>query len=392
MKSILYFTFLDLEAPGKEGLIKKIHSQSKAMEAYGEVEVCYPHNGELLFKKGDEVVFRYKLGFSLDKFAHRDAIIGFLKRSDYTQKFDYVYVRNFMMIDFFILSIYKAFAKRSKVILEIPTYPFDNEIKTFQKKFLRERHYIIFIMVALFNWMHKFGIKIVPKYLERIVTFNPIDEIWGVPTTVIQNGADVPVITKEKFSYAQEGKVVFVGVGSFVPWHGFDRFIKGMGEYVKQKASLDIHFNIIGDGPDVPEYKKTVEDLGLTEYVTFKGILTGEKLAKEYLNADFAIGSLGLHRIHLDKASPIKTKEYFSYGLPFVYSYTEDDFLEQSPFTMRVPMEEAPVDVQKVIDFFHQVQKEEGYRNRMNQLAQKNLTWDMQVKKIFQAIGEEEND
>ena len=65
-----------------------------------------------------------------------------------------------------------------------------------------------------------------------------------------------------------------------------------------------------------------------------------------YDRCHFAIASLGLHRIGIDVASTLKTREYLAKGMPFVYSGEVDVFRDEpAHFCMAVPADETPVDV-----------------------------------------------
>ena len=55
------------------------------------------------------------------------------------------------------------------------------------------------------------------------------------------------------------------------------------------------------------------------------GYLSAGEYRRIIAGADAAISSLGLHRIGLEEASPLKSRECLALGLPLVLAYVDTD-------------------------------------------------------------------
>lgn len=70
-----------------------------------------------------------------------------------------------------------------KIILEIPTYPYDGE--KINHTGIKKKKY----------WIEKKYRKSLYKYVDRVVTFSEDDEIFGIKTIKISNGIDLETIS-----------------------------------------------------------------------------------------------------------------------------------------------------------------------------------------------------
>lgn len=108
---------------------------------------------------------------------------------------------------------------------------------------------------------------------------------WDVPPEKIRlvgNGADCdrfrPGLGGDAIreSYGMHDKTVIGFVGSFAPWHGLDMLIAGARELLER--SREVHFLIVGDGPQRTGLEKRVYDWKLGGSITFTGAVPYEKI------------------------------------------------------------------------------------------------------------------
>lgn len=62
-----------------------------------------------------------------------------------------------------------------------------------------------------------------------------------------------------------------IAVAGLAKWHGYDRILRGMGEYYKEGEKREVQFHIVGEGSPIEEYKRIVEKYEIAEHVTFNG-------------------------------------------------------------------------------------------------------------------------
>ena len=159
----LYFVKEELEE--YSGVYKKINSQIKALERLGiEMELSYS-------VKKTKHYFRKIDNLTIDEFPH--SFLGRMKKKffyynklqDYilNKEFEFIYVRYNHFADRYFINFLKNLKSEGiKIFLEIPTYPYDEEIKDMKiKNILKEKKY-------------RYKLK---EYVDRIITFSEDDEI-----------------------------------------------------------------------------------------------------------------------------------------------------------------------------------------------------------------------
>ena len=141
-------------------------------------------------------------------------------------------------------------------------------------------------------------------------------------------------------------------------WHGFDRFIHGLGEYYQKSPQKKVFFHIVGPVWDpemngssrAPGFATYIKKYGIQDYVVFHGSLYGDNLNDVFNQCCFAVGSLARHRSGITHIKTLKNREYACRGIPFIYSECDSDFDHQS-YIMKAPADETPIDISQVLEF-----------------------------------------
>ena len=357
------------------GITKKIRYQVKALNDCGvETELCYlgwDEFGNQVRWVGDKVQKNFGNGIKAKV----------KKRFEYNSLFNYiidnnlslVYMRSFINAEPFLISLVKKLKQRGvKVVMEVPTYPYDKEIKE-----LSRSGKITYYIDKLFR-------NLLSKNLDAIITFSDYDRIFNQKTIKISNGVDFDSLPL-KSSYRRNPEVLeLLVVAELHYWHGVDRAISGINEYVKSNPKQKVHLNIVGKPERVSGFalKTQVENLGLNEYITFYGALSGKELDDMFERCDFAIGSLARHRSNITKIKTLKNREYAARGFGFVYSEIDEDF-EDMPYIIKAPADETPLDISKIIDFYHSTNLDPI---EIRKSIEPNLSWKNQMQKVIFSI------
>ena len=289
---------------------------------------------------------------------------------------DYIYIRkdifDYGFIDF-LRSIKKNFPF-CKIVLEIPTYPYDKEL--FKK--------IVNYPLLLKDRKARNCFK---KFVDRIVTYSNDEEIFEVPTIRIQNGIIVksfPMIRNT----LQNDAINLIAVATLQPYHGYERIIRGVADYYDNGGKREVNFLVVGSGVAQVELEELVKSFHLENKVVFFGMKTGDELTDIFNQADIGIGSFGFYKIGLDRASSLKTREYLARGLP-VISGCRQDIFEIAPcdYHLEFPNDSSPVDIQKIIQFYDQTfvgKKKEDVFAEIRKYAEENVT----MEKAFAPVIE----
>lgn len=379
---ILYLLYFDIDSSNMIGVKKKITSQVKALDSLGHDTEIATRKGESLFFLNSKVSYPLKKGMT----RYKNSIHKVLKENEMGNQYDLLYVRFPNTIDLSVIKLFKYFGKE-KVVMEIPTYPIKGEYENELINLRRNKKWKEFILKKFVFFVHKNLIHIVRHYVSCIVTFMNFEKIWGIRTIVIDNGVDTskfPVIRKKNTRNSEE--LVLLGVANVSYWHGFDRIIKGLEEYyMRHSSEKKVIFNIVGSGSEIAKLKEMVIQNNLKNYVFFMGPKYGSDLLEQYEKTDLAVSSLGLHRIGLLSGSTIKTKEYCSLGIPFLYSYCEKEIKEDFKYAKRLPPNDTPISIESIIDFFSSINNDE-YPETMHSFAEDHYDWEIQMKKVVEII------
>lgn len=352
------------------GISKKILAQVEGLRECGaEVTLCTLHfcpDGTQQRVCNGEAIRTFGIGL-------RAKIVKRVSYSDIvnyavTNKIDAVYIRYDLNSDPFTINLVRKLHENGiKIIVEIPTWPYDGEVKG-----QGARLQIQVLIDKLFR--HTFF-----KYCERVITYANCDNIFGRPTINISNGVD---FNKVKLTAApgDNTELHMLSVANIHLWHGLDRLISGMAENKAIPAKL----HIVGDGlPDIIEgYRKQAEEAEIADRVSILGPLFGESLDKEFAWANIAVGSLGRHRSGISDIKTLKNREYAARGFAFFYSENDTDF-DNAQYVLKVPADESPVDIKAVKSFL------DGQKMTPEQIREsiKSLSWKSQMQKVLTESG-----
>jgi glycosyltransferase involved in cell wall biosynthesis len=167
------------------------------------------------------------------------------------------------------------------------------------------------------------GLVAVSRELAEVSAF----AVFGKPTRVIANSIDLQNFEPLSPPSNSTPRLAFIGNPGYL-WHGVDKLVALAG------LVPDIQLDVIGYD-SLPGFDALPENLHLHGYLSageYKAILG---------KADAAISSLGLHRIGLEEASPLKSRECLALGLPLVLAYIDTDLQDlNADFLLKIPNKE----------------------------------------------------
>ncbi len=249
---------------------------------------------------------------------------------------DFIYIRAIVPNTQGMISLLKNIKKKNpscKIIYEIPTFPYDKEFDTIKKKF--------FLVLDRINRQK------LKEAVDRIVTLTEDKNIFNIPCINFKNGVDfnsIPVCKKKAYD---KNCINLIAVAQFTFGHGYERIIEGLNNYKKSNVFL----HLVGNGEELKKYKKLVEKYELGNQVFFYGPLYGEELTKIFDISDAGLCSFCGHKQQIFVTSELKSREYLCRALPVVTSTKIDILPDDFKYCLRVPEDDSPIDIQKVVDF-----------------------------------------
>lgn len=352
------------------GISKKIHYQVKALKQCGlDVELCsydVAVDGRRCWKVGDRVIADLGTGFAA-KFKRRidySPIVQYVKEN----KIEFVYMRSDHNANPFIISMVKSMKRGgAKVVMEIPTYPYDQEYVDWNMK-------LKLAVDRLFRYS-------LSKQLDGIVTFSNASRIFEKDTIRISNGIDFDVIPLKEHQNDTSKELHLIGVAEIHYWHGYDRLIKGLAEYYHTNPNYKVYFHLVGIFAGEMEKNacmEVVKENHLESYIVYHGAKHDEELDELFEQCDFAIGSLGRHRSGITYIKTLKNREYAARGFSFIYSETDEDF-DSKPYVLKAPADELPIDINQIINFYCSLK----ITPKDIRASIRNLSWKIQMQKVL---------
>lgn len=264
------------------------------------------------------------------------------------------------------------------VMIEVPTYPYDEEFDTPQLFFAlrKDRH-------CRRKWKSWVDCCVIPT-AEQLV--------FGIPCVHIMNGIDLDEIAVRSPSYDPNGPIQIIFPASFAAYHGCDLLLRGLDNYYHEGGSREIVLHLAGEGSASASLHSLIGELHLGEHVVEHGMLDKSSLDKLYDSCTLAVGSLGMHRIGSLLSGALKTREYLAKGVPFFYAGLIDVF-ERNPvdFCLQFESKEEPVDFRRVIEFHDWIygrEDEVSIIARIRQYAEENVSMNAAMSNVVDIIKE----
>jgi len=371
---LIYHGFSDYS-----GITKKIQYQVKGLRELGyDVRLCtydFDKDGHRVRYIDGEPIEDYGKGniAGLKSKYKYDSIVEYVRKNH----INFVYARSYHNANPFTIRMFREFEKMGvKSVIEVPTYPYDQEYDGSDLKSKVELQ------------TDKLFRRSLAKHTDAIVTFSNAKEIFGQRVINISNGIDFDAMPLRHHTKS-EGEVNFLAVAEVHYWHGFDRFIAGIGEYYKNGGKRKLKFHIVGGinpidlerNSHAPGFDELVRQYGIRDNIIYHGTKFGDELNKFFDMADFAVGSLARHRSGITDIKTLKNREYAVRGIPFIYSETDDDF-EKMPYILKAPADETPIDIEKVLQFYDSLTiTPEEIRSTVG-----FLSWKNQMKRVIDQL------
>ena len=358
-------------------ILQKLNGEMNAVRKLGHEVNYVSFDDESLYLNtecGREVIRKTTLGrsgFYYHTLVFRDIYLSVIKAIK-THKYDVVYFR-YAPIGLTGKRMIKLLSQKAKIVVEIPTFP-PNQEK--QKTFLRR----LYMRYSNHFW------KKSARYIDLFTGIGEQSESFlNRPLLNIDNGVDVELIPLRK--KRSDGKMHLLAVASMSKWQGYDRLIKGLSLWKDERADKYI-IDLVGDDFDgsLNRWKELAKECNIEKQVCFHGKKVGAELTALFEVATIGIGSLSLFWKGINNSSILKIREYMARGLPFVYASNDPHIPQDAKWCLRVPNDDTPIKMQDIDTFITRLDSESHLEEKMRAYAEKNMTWEAQFKAVFRKL------
>ncbi|MBK8519585.1 MAG: hypothetical protein IPL54_01455 [Chitinophagaceae bacterium] len=360
------------------GIAKKCLGIIDAFNSKYDVDVMSECNGEVFFnqkkiKDYSSTLNKMRFYYYNDIFLGQFSLFGKQVRSN---KYDVVYVRIHYFVTFGLLRFLKKIKRANnsvRIYIEIPTFPFDKELKS---KVYRFR-----------NQVNRITIPLLKKYVTKIVTLSTHDIIWEIPTVRISNGF-LPAVTDKGLVRHQpnvpDNEFHIAMIAQFNDWHAADILVKSLKAYTLTSGPVRIKIHFIGKM--IGKVTEMVKQENLQHDVIFHEEMDANEIAAFLNNIHVCVGTLGHHRKNIQLDSSLKNREYAFSGMPMILKTPDLDFKENLFFVKYFPDDETLLDLAQVLNFFGKLKTEHpDYKTEIIEYAKENLSWKIKLKEVLEA-------
>lgn len=333
MKGIFIY-YKDISDSKVSGIDKKVKSQLKVFnqENLNFQILVIPSEGGIISK----VLYRIPYFNSFQKWEYKNEY----------EDIDYLYLRRPAAFTKHTINTLKEIKKRNpniKIVLEIPTYPYDKEL-TINKKNLP------LLIKDRYNRRKLNGV------IDRIATLTPDKKIFEVPTLKFENGVDLSTISIKKIR-EQDGVINLLAVAMYANWHGYDRILESIGKYYENGGMRKVIFHIAGDGSETQKYKEIVTKYKIEKNVIFHGKVFGDKLDDLYNKSDIAVDVFGMYRKNNTISYSLKSREYLAKGMPIISGCKIDLFEQYANYKYfkEFSNDDSDIKFESIISFYDRI-------------------------------------
>lgn len=280
--------------------------------------------------------------------------------------------------------------KKTKIILDVPTPMFNAVFEILERPISlfgrMSRVFLLFIQLPWSWW---------PAH--RILQYSVESPLFMLgnrkKSLLIGNAIDVDSISQRKQLSIWPAPVFkVIGVANLAFWHGYDRVLHGISQWLKKsnscKTPFTVLFSIIGEGPELKRLKAISNELDLDSHVIYTGPLFGNELSEYLEDTHVAVGAIGIHRKKMSVAGELKLREYCSRSIPFIYSSDDPDFQSENPdFALKIPNDDSPIDLQKIIEWYELITQDMELSCRMRRYASTYLDWKTKIPVILDGLA-----
>lgn len=366
MKRILFIYRVNRNSPSNIGVIKKLKGQVDACVAMGHEVDYVTHDNEYLCLNQDRIDKKRNWNLSVVKFR----FFYYLKSQMSIQKYDCIVIRyglsNYHFIQF--LKHIKHRNAKVKIAIDMPTYPYRKEYKGLMSR-------AVLLLDSLFQ-------RQLNRYVDFVWHSGTEKELFSIPTLFFNNGVNENEIVLRNVAQGNRLSFRLFAMGKWQYWHGLDRLLLGIKKWKEKGLNIfNLRLDIAGDGPVISELKTLARALEIDDYITWHGVLSGERLTCLMSQADMGIGTLGLYRKGLHVDSSLKHRGYCAAGLPFVLSSSDADFPKTLSFIHYVPSDDSEINILELKSFYDNLDSKVS--EQMFHHAQDNLSWKVKMRAIL---------
>lgn len=183
----------------------------------------------------------------------------------------------------------------------------------------------------------------------------------------------------------KRGRRFLVGyVGVMGKQEGIEYLLEAGRIIVHDKRRHDVHFGLVGGGPELEHLEARARELGITDYVTFTGRVPDRELLEMLNTADVCVNPDEYNEMN-DKSTMNKIMEYMALGKPIVqFDLAEGRFSAQRASLYARPNDAADL-ADKIVELLDDPERREKMGVYGRARVENELEWRYEAPKLLAA-------
>jgi glycosyltransferase involved in cell wall biosynthesis len=211
----------------------------------------------------------------------------------------------------------------------------------------------------------------------------PADDVF-----IVRNGPDPEVVKAVAPNLSlRNGKQYMVGyVGCMNFQDGLDILVE-VARHIKAAGRQDVRFICAGGGPELPQLRKMVKDLDLTDMMTFTGFVPDEELIEILSTADVCVNPDRPCEMN-DISTMIKIMEYMSLGKPIVQFDSKEGRFSARDASLYADKDDQVADfADKILWLLDRAEERKRMGESGRARVEKELSWEHSVQNLLAAYA-----
>lgn len=185
----------------------------------------------------------------------------------------------------------------------------------------------------------------------------------------------------------KHGRRYLVGyVGTMGSQDGVEYLIGAARHVINDMGRIDVHFGIVGGGPELPRLQLLANEFGISNYITFTGRVSDREMLEMLNTADICVGS-DVYNEANDKSTMNKIMEYMALGKPVVqFDLTEGRISAQDASLYAIKNDRIDL-ARQIVALLDDPESRERMGRRGRERVERVLEWRHQVPNLLNAYG-----
>ncbi len=238
-------------------------------------------------------------------------------------------------------------------------------------------------------WLEKLTCGLADRVIATNESYKKIemerDHVPETRITVVRNGIELHNLrpVEPDPTLHPKGKTIIGYIGVMGFQDGVDYLLRALGHLVRDLARTDFFCILVGGGDAFPNLKSLTEQLDISEYVLFTGMVNHSEVARYLGAADLCVAPEPAAPYN-DRSTAVKLMEYMALAKPIVaFDLTEHRFTAQGAAAYVKPNDEL-----EFARAIAELMDDPGRRETMGLLGRRRveteLAWQYAIPKLLE--------